>query len=74
MFGNRAFQVSMVKKDQSGSISPSSVETQADLMAFASDATKDVMHEGLKCVVIGIASYKAMDTISKVIITLVNNK
>ena len=68
---NRAFQVSMVKKNPDGTMNASSVETQGDLVAFASDAAKDVMHEGLKCAVIGVASYKAIDTICKIVVHLV---
>lgn len=66
MFKNRAVQMSLVRKDADGNTAPPPVETQADVIAFASDAAKDVIKEGGKVVAI----YVVLDTIRKVVVTI----
>ncbi len=67
MFKNRAVLLSLVNKDEDGKMITPSVETQADVIAFASDAAKDVLKEVTKVVLI----YVVADTTRRVILTLV---
>lgn len=67
MFKNRALLMSLVKKDEHGHMITPPVETQADVIAFASDAAKDVLKEVTKVVII----YVVADTARRAILAMV---
>jgi len=69
MFKNKSLQVSVVKNPTDGS-DPIESETNAETIASASVAVKDIMHEGIKV----IGAVIAMDTARKVILALVTRR